>query len=163
MVVWSLTRFRVIPLRSYDLVLVDYDLICCKWCLSHDGLPSSRCSDDIAFGKLWCSFSSPALSWSGTVLSQSLNPLFPSAEMSQLETLWLLESADPSAKLWGSTCSKWQKLLEPRSSSRSFRCLWPGKLHWANLTHWLIKKCCLNCLLVVTDFGLFMFARHEEM
>lgn len=106
MVVCSIRNFRVILLRSSVLVLVDYDLICCKWCLSHDGLPSSRCSDDTAFGKLWCSFISQALSWSGTMLSQSLNPLFPSAEMSQLEILWLLESADHSAKPWGSTCSK---------------------------------------------------------
>lgn len=44
------------------------------------------------------------------------------AEMSQLATLWPSESADHSARLWGSTSSKWQRPLEPRSSSRSFRC-----------------------------------------
>ncbi len=55
-------------------------------------------------------------------LLTSVLPVMFSAETSQLETLWPSESADRSARLWGSTSSKWQRLLEPRSSSRSFRC-----------------------------------------
>lgn len=45
-----------------------------------------------------------------------------SAETSQLETSWPSVSADHSARLWGSTSLKWQRLQAPRSSSRSFRC-----------------------------------------
>lgn len=149
--VYSKRNFRVVHLSANDLVWVGYDWISCTWCLSHDGLPSSRCSDDTAFGKLWCSVGSLTSSWSAAPPSPSLNPLFPSAETSQLATLWLLESADHSARLWGSTCSKWQRRLEPRSSSRSFRCLWPGQLHLAQLIQWQIKKCCLNCSFVMID------------
>lgn len=148
--VYSKRNFRVVHLRANNLVWVGCDLISCTWCLSHDGLPSSRCSDDTAFGKLWCSVRSLTSSWSAAPPSPSLNPLFPSAETSPLATLWLLESADHSARLWGSTCSKWQRLLEPRSSSRSFRCLWPGQLH-AHLIQWQIKKCCLNSPFLMID------------
>lgn len=148
--VYSKKNFRVFHFRANNLVWVGCDLISCTWCLFHDGLPSSRCSDDTAFGKLWCSVRSLTSSWSAAPPSPSLNPLFPSAETSPLATLWLLESADHSARLWGSTCSKWQRLLEPRSSSRSFRCLWPGQLH-AHLIQWQIKKCCLNSPFLMID------------
>lgn len=79
------------------------------------------------------------LLWSGFVMSGSKHH-FPrwgikillccvfcpfSAGMWLWVTLSLSESADPSARLWGSTCWRLPKQQEPRNNSRSFK-----TVHW---------------------------------
>lgn len=123
---------------------------------SHDGLPSSSSSDDIAFGTNWCSFIINGGKESLNVIclykgtknhNLQLTKFLFVAEMSWLETLSPLESADLSARPSDSTCWRWQRLPAPRSSSRNFKCslhLRFGKM--SNKTSCLI---CLFALLLV--------------
>ena len=116
-----------------------FNTILLQMMFSHDGLLSSR-SDDTAFGKPWCSSakSNSAQHWTDEPqLPVNVWMCLVSAETLQSETSSPSESADHWARQWDSTSSKWPRLLEPRSSSRSFRCDYEQ------------ESCCwLTCLIV---------------
>lgn len=80
----------------------------------------------------------------------------------QLETLWPSESADHSAKPWDSTSSKWRKLLELRSSSRSFR-PWTGTLLLADLYHCQIKTSLFKLFFVSASYAQLLNDTHNEI